>query len=78
MFQKKSDSEQILRIKEGAGITSLRRRSFFSLPKNFAGGTILCFRKFLISKKIMYKKGGWEFNNLPSKFFCLCAENFRR
>ena len=78
MFQKKSDSQQILRIKDGAGITRFSRNYLLSLPKNFARGTILCFIKFLISKQVMYKKGGWEFHNLPSKFFCLCAEKFRR
>ena len=37
---------------------------------------MLCFRKFLVAKKFMDKKGG-EYQNFPSKIFCLTVpKNF--
>ena len=37
---------------------------------------MLCFRKFLVAKKFMDKKGG-EYQKTPSKTFCLTvAKNF--
>ena len=56
MFQKISDSEHFLRIKEGAAITSFRRHIFFYLPKNFAGEPLLCFRKFRLTKNVVPKR----------------------
>ena len=42
--------------------------------------TLLCFRKFLVSKKVMDKKGGRrECHNFPSKICCLTGpEKFVR
>ena len=42
--------------------------------------TLLCFRKFLVSKKVMDKKGGrTECHNFPSKICCLTGpEKFLR
>ena len=39
---------------------------------------MLCFRKFLVAKKFMDKKGGGvEYQKFPSKTFCLTvAKNF--
>ena len=38
---------------------------------------MLCFRKFLVAKKFMDKKGGGEYHNFPSKYFCLTVpKNF--
>ena len=31
----------------------------------------LCFRKFLVAKKFVEKKGEGEYRNFPSKIFCL-------
>ena len=37
---------------------------------------MLCFRKFLVAKKFMDKKGG-EYHNFPSEYFCLTVpKNF--
>ena len=33
-------------------------------------GTLLCFRKFLVSKNVKYKRGG-NYYDVPSKLFCL-------
>ena len=39
---------------------------------------MLCFRKFLVAKKFMDKKGG-EYHNFPSEsFLSHSAEKFRR
>ena len=32
---------------------------------------MLCFRKFLVAKKFMDKRGGGEYQELPSITFCL-------
>ena len=38
---------------------------------------MLCFRKFLVAKKFMDKRGGGEYQNFPSKTFCLTVpKNF--
>ena len=34
-------------------------------------GTLLCFTKILVSKKFMDKRGGGEYQDFPSKIFCL-------
>ena len=43
-------------------------------------GTLLCFTKFLVSKKFMDKRGGVaEYHDFPSKvFLSYTAESFRR
>ena len=37
---------------------------------------MLCLRKFPVAKKFMDKRGG-EYQDFPSKFFCLSAEKLR-
>ena len=41
--------------------------------ENLCGGTLLCLTKFLVSKKMMDKRGvgGREYHDFPSKIFCL-------
>ena len=50
----------------------------FHTSEKFRRGTLLCFRKFLVSKNFMDKKGGRrECHNFPSKICCLTVpENF--
>ena len=38
---------------------------------------MLCLRKFPVGKKFMDKRGG-EYQDFPSKSFCLSAEKLRR
>ena len=53
------------------GITRISRENLLSQSseKN-RGGTLLCFTKFLMSKKIIDKRGG-EYHNFPLKNLCL-------
>ena len=58
--------------------TLCKRVSRFSLEKfsshsaeKFHRGTLLCFRKFLLSKNVRNKRGGYQ--NFLSKTFCLTA-----
>ena len=58
--------------------TLCRRVSRFSFEKfpshsaeKFPRGTLLCFRKFLLSKNVRDIRGGYQ--DLPSKTFCLTA-----
>ena len=67
------------------GTSGRRERVSSSSVKNFLShsaekfrrGNLLCFRKFLVSKKFMDKRGvgpaggGREYQVFPSKFFCL-------
>ena len=45
-----------------------------TVPKNFVGGTLLCFRKFLVSKIFMYGRGGIT---VLSIFLSDSAQKFR-
>ena len=49
---------------------SLEKFSSHSAEKN-RRGTLLCFRKFLLSKNVRDKRGGWGYQDFPSKTFCL-------
>ena len=61
--------------KGGGSITGLRQFFLFHSAKKFRSGTLLCFRFFGVSKKIMPKRGMTRFSveNLLSHG----AENFR-
>ena len=48
---------------------SLQKFSFHSVEK-FRQRTLLCFRKFLLSKNVRDKRGG-GYHDFPSKTFCL-------
>ena len=51
----------------------LKKFSSHSAEK-FRRGTLLCFRKFLVSKNFMDKRGG-GYHDFPSKLFCLTGLN---
>ena len=54
-------------------------RNFFYLtgPKKIRQGTILCFRKFLVGKNILWiTGGGGGYHNFPLKFSSHCTEIF--
>ena len=64
--------------KRGGGIIKIfSRKVFFSqCRKNQQGNpSVLCFRKFLVAKFFMDKKG--EYQEFPLKIFCLTTEKFR-
>ena len=52
--------------------------NFFHLrgPKKLRQGTILCFRKFLVGKNILWIRGGGGYHNFPSKFLSHCTKIF--
>ena len=49
-------------------------KDFCLTAKNFFKGTLLCFKKLLVSKSIRDKKGGCS-DDFPSKMFCLTVSN---
>ena len=55
------------------GISRFSIENFLShSTEKLPGGTLLCFTKFLVSKKSMDKRGGGaEYHDFPSKVFCL-------
>ena len=63
-------------FKQKRGEASRFFRKLFSLtaPKKLRQGTILCFRKFLVGKNILWIKG--RYNNFRSKFLSHCTEIF--
>ena len=48
---------KILCIREGGGITFLRRKILSNSTKNLCWGTLRCFRKFRVSQEFMHSKG---------------------
>ena len=57
MFRKNSGIEKF-QAKEGGASRFCRKCFYLTGPKKFRQGTILCFRKFLIWKKILWIRGG--------------------
>ena len=56
------------------GISRFSIENFLShSTEKLPSGTLLCFTKFLVSKKFMDKRGGGvaEYHDFPSKVFCL-------
>ena len=54
-------------------VTIFRRKLFASQYRKISQGnpSVLCFRKFPVAKKFMDKTGGGEYQDFPSKIFCL-------
>ena len=67
---------KMLGIREGAGITIFRQKVLSHSTESFRRGTLLCFRKFWVSKNFMPKRGISRFSveNLLSH----STEIFRR
>ena len=64
-------------FKQRRGEVSRFCRKFLYLtgPKKFRQGTILCFRKILVGKRILWiREGGYH--DFPSKSFCLTVPNY--
>ena len=64
-------------FKQRRGEASRFCRNFFYLtgPKNLSQGAILCFRKFLVGKNILWIRGG-GYHVFPSKSFCLTVPKY--
>ena len=56
--------------KEGVPITTFRRHFLSHRTETFRRGTLLCFRKCLVSKNVSDQRGA-GYHNFPSKLFCL-------
>ena len=67
-------------FKQRSGEASRFCRKFFYLtgPKKLRQGTILCFRKFLVGKNVLWIRGagGGGYHDFPSKFLSHCTEMF--
>ena len=61
---------------EGGSITIFRRKFFVSVPKKFRRGTLLCFRKLLVSKNFMDKRGRGSIMIFPRKNFVSVPKKF--
>ena len=60
-------------------VTIFRRKFFVSKYRNISSRnhSMLCFRKILVVRKFMDKRGGGGNQDFPSKIFCLTApKNF--
>ena len=54
------------------GISRFSIETFLSYStEELCRGTHPCFTKLLVSKSFMDKRGGREYHDFPSKFFCL-------
>ena len=60
--------------RQGGSFTISFKNIFSDSAENFCRGTLLCFRKFLVSKKVKDKRGG-ECQVFPSKLFCPTVPN---
>ena len=71
VFQKISVAKKFMDKKEGS-IKIFRRKFSVSQCRKIPYGnpSVLCFRKVAVAKKFMDKRG-WEYQDFPSKIFCL-------
>ena len=60
--------------RQGRNFTYFFKNIFSDSAEKFCRGTLLCFRKFLVSKKVKDKRGG-EYQVFPSKLFCPTVPN---
>ena len=60
--------------RERGNITIFCQKFLSHSAKKFRRGTLLCFRKFLVSKNVRDKRGG-RYHDLPSKVFRLTVPN---
>ena len=74
MFRKNSGIENF-QAKEGEASRFCRKIFNLTGPKKLRQGTILCFRKFLVGKNILWIRGG-GYHDFPSKFLSHCTEIF--
>ena len=58
-------------------VTFFFRLFFPHGTKTYRKGTLRCFRKFLVSKSIMDKRGG-DYRDFPSKICCFTYQKIRR
>ena len=80
MFRKNSGIEKFL-AKEGGNSTVLSKIFSSHRTEKLRQGTILCFRKFLVGKNILWIRvggggGGRGYHDFPSKFLSHCAKIF--
>ena len=74
LFQKNSDFEKNSG-KRRRRVSGFSVKNFF--PHNaetFRGGTLLCFRKFLVSRKVRNRRRR-RYHNFPSNVLCLTVPN---
>ena len=59
---------------QGGSFTNLFKNFFSDSAEKLGRGTLLCFRKFLVSEKVKDKRGG-KYHVFPSKLYCLTVPN---
>ena len=75
MLRKNSGIEKF-QVKEGEASRFCRKLFYLTGPKKLRHGTILCFRKILVGKNILWIRGGGGYHDFPSKFLSHCTEKF--
>ena len=71
VFQKISGIEKSME-KRGGGEQRFSAEIYLShRAEKFRRGTLLCFTEFLVSKIFLERKGLGEYQEFPSKYFCL-------
>ena len=75
MFRKNSGIENF-QAKEGGSFTVLSKFFYLTGPKKLRLGTILCFRKFLVGKNILWIRGGGVSRFSVEKFLSHCTKIF--
>ena len=74
MFRKNFGIENF-QAKEGEASRFCQKIFYLTQPKKLRQGTILCFKKFLVGKNILWIRGG-GYHDFPSKFLSHCDEIF--
>ena len=74
MFRKNSGIEKF-QAKEGEASRVCRNFFYLTGPKKLRQGTILCFRKFLVGKNILWIRGGGGIT-IFRRSFCLTVPKY--
>ena len=74
VFRKNSGIENF-QAKEGEASRFCRKFFYLTGPKKLRQGTILCFTKVLVGKKVLWIRGG-RYHDFPSESFCLTVPKY--
>ena len=75
MFRKNSGIENF-QAKEGGSFTVFSKFFYLTGPKKLRQGTILCFRKFLVGKNILWIRGGGGITIFRQSFCLTVPKHF--
>ena len=67
---------KIFKQRRGEASRFCQKKFYLTGPKKLRQGIILCFRKFLVGKNILWIRRGGGYHDFPSKSFCLTVPKF--